>query len=216
MIIDGLKDVLLLILGWLLGLLAPGIVALIRDKREGNIIKKALVSELHEFRYRLMLNVYQIESKYGRLDHDFFEWAQAILVDYEGINSEESLLNTIGPLLKLTKDEMKQFAQVAQQQRKPNSGLSLKRHHLVLLDTNIGALAKLDPIFRGRLLEIKIRVGFLNEIIEDSRYYYRLSFQNSISAENYKIADANMVESYIFYASRAKDVIGIIGKVLNQ
>ena len=211
-----INDVLLIIFGWLLGLLSPAIIAIIRDKREAKIIKAALISELQEFRYRLMLNVYLIESKYGTLDHAFFEWAQFILIEYEGVNSSESLLKTIGPLLKMSKDEMAKFTEMAKQQRKPNSGISLRKNSLYLLETNMGVLAKFDSISRGRLLEIKTRVEFLNEIIEDSRYYYQLSFQNGISSGNYDIANSNMIDSYKFYASRARDVIKIIGEILHK
>lgn len=66
-----IKDVLLILLGWCLGLLGPAIIVAIKDKRESTVIKEALKSELHELRYRLLLTVYLVESKYS-LDHKFF------------------------------------------------------------------------------------------------------------------------------------------------
>lgn len=211
-----LNDYLVLVLGWLLGILSPAIVVTIRDKREAKTIKAALISELHELHYRLLLNVYLIESKYSILDHKFFKWAQSVLTQYKGINTAESLLNTIGPLLNFTKDEMAIYNQMAKQQRQPNSGTSLKKHSLPFLETSINALAKFDSIFRGQLLEIKTRIGFLNEITDEARYYYQLSFQNGISPENYNIANTNMINSYKFYASRARDIIKIIGEILDK
>ena len=211
-----ISGVLLIILGWLLGLFSPAIVDFIRDRREAKVIKTAIMSELDEFRYRLLLSVYLIEAKHGSLDHKFFEWAQSILVQYKGINSGESLLEAIGPLLKLTKDEMDSYAQITKERRKPNSGMSLKKNSLFLLETNVGALTKFDSIFRGQLLEIKTQVGFLNEIIDESRYYYKLSFQSDISSKNYEIAESEMNGSYKLYASRARDIIVLIGKILDK
>ena len=213
--ITELKDVLLILLGWLLGLLSPVITTAIKDKREGEILKKALESELQELRYRLMLSVYLVQFKYGTLDHEFFEWAQSILTKYKGINSGDSLLKVLGPLLKLGKNEMAMYVEKAKEKEKPGSGLSLKKYSLSLLDTSMASFSKFDPIFRSHLLEIKTRIGFLNEIIDDTRYYYQLSFQNGISSENYAIANTNMINSHKFYASRARDIIGIIGKIVD-
>ncbi|MCR4334767.1 MAG: hypothetical protein NUV47_03530 [Patescibacteria group bacterium] len=210
------RDILILVLGWLFGLLSPIIVDAIRNRRESIIIKKALISELQEFRYRLMLNVYIIESKHGKLDHEFFEWAQTILSRYTSINSSGSLLKAIGPLLKLTKDEMASYSEMAKQQRKSNSGISLKKHSLSILNTNMVVLARFDSIFQSQLLEVRTRMGFLNEIADEARYYYKLSFQNGITSENYEIANTNMINSYKFYASQARGIILIIGKILNN
>lgn len=84
------------------------------------------------------------------------------------------------------------YAEVAKQPRKPNSSTALKKSSLSLLDTNIAAIAKFDSIFRGHLLEIKARLSFLNEIIDDIRYYDKLSFQTGISPENHAIANTNL------------------------
>lgn len=214
MIINELKDVLFIILGWLFGLLSPGIVSAMRDKREAKIIKAALLTELRELQYRLVLMVYRIESKYGELNREFFRWAQSILVGYGGINSADSLLKTIGPLLKLTNDEMASLTQYARQKSQLNTGLSLKKYSLSLLEANLTSLARFDTILQGRLLEIKIHIGFMNETVDESRYYFRLSFQNGISIENHRIANINMIDSYETYATQAKIVVEIIRKIL--
>lgn len=206
-------EILLLILGWLFGLLSPAIVDAIRNCRDRKVVKGVLLSELHELRYRLMMHVYQVESKYGNLNHGFFEWAQSVLTEYSGINSSESLLNTIGPLLKLSEEEMAAYAQMARAHRQSHGGLSLRKHSLAMMDANLKSVGDFDPIFRGRVLEIKTRLEFLNEIIDDTRYYFQLSFQNGITPENYQIANANLIQTYKFYAARAKDIIEIIGKV---
>lgn len=209
-----INDILLLVLGWLLGLLAPAIVAMIRDKRVAGVVKIALLTELHELQYRLVLMVYRVDSKYGELNQEFFRWAQSILIEYRGVNSSDTLLKTIGPILKLTEDEMAGLTEYAKQQSKPNAGLALKKYSLSLLDSNLPSLSKFDAILRGQLLEIKTHIGFMNETVEESRYYFRLSFQNGISPENYSIANANMIDSYKTYASQARVVIKIIGEIL--
>lgn len=209
-----LNDILLILLGWLLGLLAPAIVDTIKDKREAKTTKVALFTELQELQYRLVLMVYRIESKYGNLNKEFFQWAQDILVEYKGVNSSDSLMKTIGPLLKLTNEEMTVFSQLAKERSNPNTGLELKKFSLSLLDSNLQLLSKFNPILRGYLLEVKTHIGFINEIVDDSRYYFRLSFQNNISAGNYETAKNNMINSYMTYSSQAKVAIDFISKIL--
>ena len=202
-------------LGWLLGLLSPAIVGFIKDRREAKIIKIALFTELREFQYRLLLLVFRIESKYGQLNPEFFKLAQSVLSGYSGINSSDTLLERIGPLLKLTSEEMATLLQYAKQQ-KPNSGLSLKKQFLPLLESNIAHLAKFDKILQSQLLEIRTKIGFINEAVDEAHYYFRLSFQNDISEKNYDIANNNMIETYKVCASQAREIIRIINEILNK
>jgi hypothetical protein len=65
---------LLLIFGWLLGLLSPAIVDEIRRRRETAAVRAALKSELHELRYRLGLAVYFLRMRFGEVDRDFLVW----------------------------------------------------------------------------------------------------------------------------------------------
>ena len=141
-----LNDALLVILGWLLGLLAPTIVDAIRDKRETKTIKATLFAELQELKYRLVLLVYRIESKHGNLNKEFFQWTQNVLSEYKGVNSSDSFIETMGPLLKLTDEEIKSYSQFTKERSLPNSGIQLKKISFSLLDSNLSLLSKFDPI----------------------------------------------------------------------
>lgn len=208
------QSIILILIGWLLGLLTPVIIDAIRDEKEAKAIKIALFTELQEFQYRLMLLVYRVEGKFGKLDKEFFQWAQTILIAYKGINSSEVLLKTIGLLLKLTDEQMITYAQLTKLHDKPNSGLELKKYPLSLLDLDLRFLSKFDPMLRAQILEVKTRIGFLNETVDDARYYFRLSFQEGISPTNYKNANSNMINSYITHSSQARITIDLIGKIL--
>src|SRR5260221_14242994 len=85
-------DILKISFGWLLGLLAPTIVGAIKDRRDSKNIKNALFNELRELQYKLLMMVFRVESKYGTLNHEFFNYAQTILKGYAGVNSKENLL----------------------------------------------------------------------------------------------------------------------------
>src|SRR3989344_6138810 len=214
--IEELRDVLLLLLGWLLGLFAPLIVSHFQEKRQVNALKTALSTELRELQYRLVLLVYRVEAKYGEVNHEFFKWAQDIFTEYKGINSVKTLVDTLGPLLNLTKEEMATYSQATKQHEKPNSGLSLKKHSVSFLEANVVLLPKLDPVLKAQLLEIKTRIGYMNETTDESLYYFRLSFQTGLSTNNYTIANTNMIGAYKMYAIQAREVVEIVKKILSE
>jgi len=214
--IEELRDVLLLLLGWLLGLFAPLIVSHFQEKRQVNALKTALSTELRELQYRLVLLVYRVEAKYGEVNHEFFKWAQDIFTEYKGINSVKTLVDTLGPLLNLTKEEMATYSQATKQHEKPNSGLSLKKHSVSFLEANVVLLPKLDPVLQAQLLEIKTRIGYMNETTDESLYYFRLSFQTGLSTNNYTIANTNMIGAYKMYAIQAREVVEIVKKILSE
>ena len=109
---------------------------------------------------------------------------------------------------------METYSQYAQQKNVPNSGIALKKYSMALLESNLTSLSKFDAVLRGHLLEIKTHIGFINEIVDDTRFYFQLSFQNGISPTNYEIANTNMIDSYKNYSSQARVVIELIRKIM--
>lgn len=211
-----LSDIGTLLLGWLLGLLSPTIVNTVATRREMNLLKTTLFAELQEMQYRLLLLIFRIESKYGKLDKNFYEWAQSILINYKGVNSSESLIATLTPLLNLSNEDLQNYHELVKQKEKPNHGLELKKLTFSLLDSNIILLSKFDSVLQARLMEIKTHVGFLNEIVENSQYYFRLTFDSNITPSNYQAANNNLINSYNTYKTQARVIIEIINKVLNK
>src|SRR5215510_2779259 len=105
-----LEKIILLILGWLIGLLSPIIVDVIRKRREAKELTVALYSELHELQYRLVNAVGLIEMRYGRPNREFFEWIKSIVKEYRGINSPENLLKIIEDQSSFTDQQLSDVA----------------------------------------------------------------------------------------------------------
>lgn len=147
--------------------------------------------------------------------------ARTIFSDYKGINSIETLINTLGPLLKLTPEEINTYSQVAKQNEVAKSALALKKHSLYFLEANVALISKFTPLLQAQLLEVKTRIGYMNQTVDEANYYFRLSFQNEISSTNYEIANSNMIGSYKMYATQSvvriiKDVISRIVKISSR
>jgi hypothetical protein len=211
-------DIVILILGWALGLLSVVISDLYRDWRGSKIAKPALLGELHELRQRLVHCVFLIQHKHGTVDYDFIQWTHSALAQYKGVNidSTDSLIKNLTTLLNLSKEEVDVIASTTKQQKNLRRQLGLRKHSLPMLQANMETIRKFDSALRGKILEIKTRVDFLNELIDETRYYFKLSFESGITPENYQIANQNLIDTYLFYSARAKNIVDLIGEVLEK
>ncbi len=209
-------EILYLILGWLLGLLSPAIVGYIQDGRNVRILNLILLRRIRELQYGLVLVVFLIESRYDdKFDENFFKWAKSKIDEYKGVNSNEDFLKATKRLVKLPNEEIKKAIQYKQSQVS-DRGLSLRKHSLFLSEIDKILFGKFDSMLQDYFLEIETRIGFMNELVEESQYYFKLSFQSDISSENYKIANINMINTYKNYAIQARSIIELISKVLGQ
>src|SRR2546428_7651163 len=107
---DTYEKIVLIIVGWLLGLLGPAIVDSIRKRREAREAKTAIWTELQELQFRLVSTVSQLEMRYGNANKEFLAWLKSVLEKYRGINSTEVMLKTIESSESLTEEELAQGA----------------------------------------------------------------------------------------------------------
>jgi hypothetical protein len=119
------EKILLVFAGWILGLLSPIIVDLIKRQQERQEIQTALTTELQELQFRLLAMVYLIAHEKGVYDRKLLKWIQSTMVNYTGIHRDTTLLNEVESLLKLTHQELSTVAALAR--KKDDGGLSLKK-----------------------------------------------------------------------------------------
>jgi len=178
------RDIALILLGWLLGLLAPAIVEGIRRKRELSEVLGALRRELAELRYRAGLAAHRIEMDFGKVDHASLEWMRALCDSYTGANATDNIGKHVNDLLKLTEQELSAL-QAAM--KRPKTGLSLKKYAAPLLD-------------------------MVNEEIDQGRFFYQLTFQQ-LGAENRGIVEKNLEDSYVNIARQFRRLADSIGRI---
>jgi len=104
---DSLIAVLLIILGWLFGLLTPIITNHNYRVRENREVVRSLQVELAELKYRLACVVYRINMHNGTVDRELLEWLKPIFSNYTGINPFNSIRDTIKMQLELPDEQIK-------------------------------------------------------------------------------------------------------------
>ena len=85
--------------------------------------------------------------------------------------------------------------------------LTLKKIELPLLNSKLGSLSLFDLGFQRELLDIRTQINFLNEEIEQSRFYFQMTFDGGISDENHKLLVKNLQDSYLHISRIARTIV---------
>lgn len=203
--------ILYLFLGWLLGILSPIIVDGIRRRRENAEVRGALNTELNELKFVLACGVYRVAMRFGNIDRNLLNWLLPIIEEYKGINPSENILKNIRNQLSLTDEQIKGLSQRGQDEE--GQGLSMKKHTVPILDSKFSLVSTFNTRLQNELLGIRAHLNLLNEVVDDARYYFRLSFDGGISDVNRKITEVNMNDCYSNYASKAKFIVNRINQM---
>ena len=67
-------EVAYILLGWLLGILSPGIINYISNYYKKNTLQRIIIGDLKDLKKRLVLLPYKINSNYGTVDKELFIW----------------------------------------------------------------------------------------------------------------------------------------------
>ena len=203
-------EILYLILGWLLGLLSPQISERISRHYKKRDLRIGLISELKEIRYRLILTTYLLSKKAGSFNKDLIEWVRKQLEDYK---ERDHTKMTLSVLEKLSADPS-QIAVIRSLSYDEETGLSLKKFYLPFIE------AKTDffPVFgdgcRNLLFQIRFQIQALNEEIDNVLFYFRKTFDSSMSPVNHEIVRKNLTHGFENLARQTKLITEKINDLL--
>lgn len=111
-IVDLIKNLSGITLGWILGFASSLIRDWLKKKRKRADTRRAIATELHELAYRLLGVVYLTESAFGNFDRKLLEWMFPLVQKYEGPSPKENIFVGISDLLKKSDTEVAQFAAI--------------------------------------------------------------------------------------------------------
>ena len=196
----------LLVLGWLLGMLSPAITKAIGAKHEANKVRIAIDSELREFAYALIQVIHISDSRRGSHSAESIEWLLEREKRYRGHFPQENMSKALQRLKGINEEPMAVF-NVEMKTAESNKGLALKSASLPYLQSKIQDLPMLTEEEHARLLEIWGQVSIYNETIGEAKRYYWLTFDSSVSSDNYATIRASLEDAYYQVAFRAKFIV---------
>lgn len=204
------EKLLLIVFGWLLGLLAPIISFLILDKRKSKRINASIRIELIELKHRLAMSAYTLKMGYGNFDHEFLRWLKKHISSYQGINKRENLGNFVDTCLNMTAENLEQFIL---SQRDPTKGKSVKYARIPFLEANLSELKSFTGEEQSLLLEILQHINIHNDLVDEARDYFYKTFEESIKDVNRQIVQSSLNEKYGQLGDRCHTIVDLIEKL---
>lgn len=197
----------LLILGWLLGLLAPAIVDGIKKTRENKLGRAAIRVELTQLRERLILAAYMADEHLGTQTREKIQWA------LERLESRGDDKVRGGMKMRLSLPDEQFDALVANLAGQGTQSVRMQNYGTPLLDARVSALWSFSTESQRTLIQLKTEMGFLEDAVAQSRFFNELTFKD-LSSENYKIVVQSVKDHIATYATRARRAVYIIEKFL--
>ena len=212
-IIDNMKEILYIFLGWFLGLFTKTIATRIESHYKRNSYKIAIFSELKNLSVRLCTTYYHIQQHLGKLDKSSLRWVKTMLEKYGG--NEVYLKNIVDGINRLLQYPDNQLnSAIISYNATETKYLTLKTFLLPFSVLIIDNISIFDSKFQRDILEVRTQISLLNEEIENAAFQSRLTFESSITVNNIDIIKANVKTTYIEIQNRCKFIVDKIDKIL--
>lgn len=204
-----MEKLALLLLGWLLGLLAPIVVDEIKRRRENKLGREAIRSELSSLKIKLALCSYTIEEHQGTMTRQSLKWLIKHLSTETADTDAQKICSVLKPYLHATDEQLNQF--FLSKKAPAGKSLTLQKYGTPLLDARVSAIWSFDTDTQRALLEIRSALDFNAETVERAKYYNNLTFQK-LENGNHSLVVDNIEGCYKQYAAQAKRIIELIEK----
>ncbi len=175
-------------------------------KKEKDILKKIILSDLSDLKKRLAPISFRVYKKYGKLDEEKLDWIKnnsgidflkgIIELSIKGINQQQILqyLNKEG----LMENKLTYF----------------KKMHLFVTDSNLTNLGILDNHLVEKILEIRFHIEAFNEDVDNFREQLKMTFQSGVSNVNHKIItealdiiSLEIAEKSVYIVNKLNDIL---------
>jgi hypothetical protein len=205
-----MKEILLIALGWLLGIFGPPLTELIQNRRRRSQIRKSLFIEFRELKYQLAMSAFMLASNNGAVDKNLLEWVAPIIRSAQGRKDILYMEEALKPLLKLSDGELQAVSVLSKGKWE---SFYFGKYSLPFLSSQIASLYLFTPEFQRLALDINAKVHLLNEKIDFYRINHEKTFDSSISNNSLTAVHLNLTNTckYIENLSRqTSDEIDVI------
>lgn len=189
-----LFTLIVLILGWLLGLLTLHLSEFIRWRfYEKKILKEALIQELKEFQVKFIFLSFQLTRKYffEITSEEFLRYQLDFIASTDSPNIPFEVKEIAVKSKNLSYEEVNDI--VGGFRDISSNALSLKKVYFNLSVSKTDYFIKFSPLISSLFTELFFQLNSHNQDIELYNNLFRKTFDGDISEVNMKIIDKNMV-----------------------
>lgn len=205
-------QILYIFFGWLLGLLSPAIIEKIKSSYSKKQFFDAICTELSDLQVRMAMVSYSLASKYGQLDRQSLLKTKNVLSKYKGNESCKDSLKLIEKLL--TYDEAQFQAMQACMKNEADISSSVKQVRISFIEHNTAAISNLPIDIQSKIHELRNQLSYFNEEAKNAKEDERMTFNSTLSDENYAVLKDNLHERYVFISEIGFRVVQKIENIL--
>jgi hypothetical protein len=182
------------------------------------IIRRKLFKEklLNEFKFilpRLICSYHNLNSSLGILNIEKIKWTYSMVTKYPESLSED-LFEKVKELVNKSDEEIKKFSKSVKDANQ--TGKSINKYILPVLQSNDIKIVSFSSNFQNDLLAIERDLNWINEIIDWATFYFRKTFDSSMTERNRQIINSNEDKSYKDIADLLKRTADNIVKMLEK
>ena len=204
---DTFQKLLLVVFGWLLGLLGPVIAEAIKRRRENALGRGAIRSELRDVAHKLALARHLVRAHLGQTTREDLTWMKHHLEGHASLENSSSVLAYVNSGLQ--GDDYQLSAMTQAMAAKPENTLELQKYPVPLLDSRVSALWTFDTALQRTLLEIRTRISQLDRMVDKHEKYADKTF-TAMDQENRRRLEGNIATIFQQYAKTAKVVVDLV------
>jgi hypothetical protein len=195
---------LIAFVSWLLGLLTPGIVDLIRRTKERRELAAGIRVELGELRARLALNAWSIWNRNGLLTIENIRWVIDAIESApdRGRISKESL----DAMHQMIANGPENLAKLNRHNQEKRAGFSAttRRIDAPFLILNLGRLPYFTDATQRQILFIKAQIDLFNDQVEETAGFFQMTFSSNLAPENWNRVNGNLTAGEQRLATRSR------------
>jgi hypothetical protein len=179
-----MKELLYLLLGWLLGLIGPRIIDSIKAKYSRRDLCAAIRVEAQDLQYRVAITSFLLAQRFGGVTREYLEWLKPKLAKYQGNEPVESIRKFVETLLAADDNQMQGI--INHMRAEEGVGLSLKRFSASLIESSLVTLHNFPADYQNYVHEFRNQMSPLNQEIEAALLVHRMTFDSRITEENHR------------------------------
>jgi hypothetical protein len=198
--------ILMLLLGWTLGLLSPGIHERIRRRYRRRDLTRSVMEELATLQFTLALLAYMIRARQGTNTDAFIDSILPIIEAYKSPDSDPTRIEAYRAVR--AQPERERLAQ-AMAAKNPRWGLQLKQYSLPFISSQTADLAICTLDFQRAISHIRFQLDIYNQTVQSLESLFEKTFTVS-EQSNHAALINNCEQGYRDLGNRAEAIVNVI------
>ncbi len=207
------QQVILILIGWLTGVLSTVGYEQYKRYLDGKNLKSAILSELKVLLPRLVLSCYVLITTSGKYNKEDLQWVYDNLSSYEDKTIASKISSIKEKLEKLLEQNDISINGTIDFKVDKSKVEHIKSITLSFSKESITNFSLLSEELRLVIFDVRTKINIMNELADRIDYFFKQSFTPGMSSNNIEIIETNINSNYDFYLINSKVVVERIKEI---